>query len=77
MVGGSAGLNVAAAIKLASTLEGPATIVTVSPDSGVKYLSKIYNSEWLKANGFEGVQYNQRSTPINSQNDLSSNENLP
>ena len=43
MVGGSSGLNVAAALKFASTLDGPANIVTVCPDAGVKYLSKIYN----------------------------------
>ena len=56
MVGGSSGLNVAAALKIASTLDGPANIVTVCPDAGVKYLSKIYNQNWLKQNGFEGVQ---------------------
>jgi len=55
MVGGSSGLNVAAALKFASTLDGPANIVTVCPDAGVKYLSKIYNQNWLKQNGFEGV----------------------
>ncbi len=43
MVGGSAGLNVVAAIKLAASIQGPAIIVTVAPDAGVKYLSKIYN----------------------------------
>ncbi|KAL4455400.1 hypothetical protein ABPG74_012552 [Tetrahymena malaccensis] len=55
MVGGSSGLNVAAALKLASTLDGPATIVTVCPDAGVKYLSKIYSQAWLEQNGFEGI----------------------
>ncbi|EGR27120.1 hypothetical protein IMG5_201450 [Ichthyophthirius multifiliis] len=53
MLGGSAGLNVVAALQLASSLEGPATIVTVAPDTGVKYLSKIYNLQWLKNNGFK------------------------
>lgn len=56
MVGGSSGLNVAAAIKLASTLEGPANIVTVCPDAGVKYLSKIFSDKWLEQNGLQGVQ---------------------
>ena len=48
--GGSSGLNVFAALRLAETIEGPCTIVTVMPDLGVKYLTKIYNDEWLKAN---------------------------
>jgi len=29
-------------------MEGPAKIVTVIPDSGFKYLSKIFNPQWLK-----------------------------
>lgn len=60
MVGGSSGLNVAAAIKLASTLEGPANIVTVCPDAGVKYLSKIYSETWLEQNGMQGVQNSEQ-----------------
>jgi cystathionine beta-synthase/cysteine synthase A len=48
MGGGSTGANVWGALKLASMLEAPATIVTIAPDSGVKYLSKIYNDEWMK-----------------------------
>eukprot|EP00466_Bigelowiella_natans_P001953 jgi/Bigna1/92778/estExt_fgenesh1_pm.C_680001 len=48
LAGGSGGLNVFAASKLAEELDEPATIVTVLPDSGIKYLSKIYNEEWLK-----------------------------
>jgi len=50
MVGGSAGLNVAAAVKIAEQCTGPATIVTVLCDLGVKYLSKVYNDDWLVQN---------------------------
>lgn len=49
-VGGSAGLNVHAAVQLANTLEGPATIVTLLCDTGVKYLSKVFNESWLAEN---------------------------
>ena len=49
--GGSSGLNVFAALQLASSLTKPCTIVTVLPDIGIKYLSKVYNAEWLEANG--------------------------
>lgn len=50
MAGGSSGANVWAAIELAKTLKGPATIVTVLPDGGIKYLSKMYNDDWMKEN---------------------------
>lgn len=54
LAGGSTGANIWGALKLAALLEGPATIVTVAPDSGVKYLSKIYNDEWMRENGLLG-----------------------
>lgn len=53
LCGGSSGTNVAGALKLAATLEGPATIVCVLCDHGLKYLSKIYSDEWMIANGFK------------------------
>lgn len=49
LAGGSSGANVWAAVKIAEELTKPTTIVTVLPDSGVKYLSKIYNDEWMNA----------------------------
>ena len=53
MVGGSAGGNVHAAIELARGLEGPAVVIAVMPDSGVKYLSKIFNDEWMGEKGYK------------------------
>jgi cystathionine beta-synthase/cysteine synthase A len=50
--GGTAGANVWAALQLASRLAEPAVIVTVCPDNGAKYLSKMYNDEWMKEKGF-------------------------
>lgn len=50
LVGGSSGANVWAAIEIAKTLKEPATIVTILPDGGVKYLSKIFDNEWMKQN---------------------------
>lgn len=49
LAGGSSGANVWAAMELAKKLKNPATIVTVLPDGGVKYLSKMYNDEWMKS----------------------------
>lgn len=52
MVGGSAGGNVWAALEVAKRMEAPAKIVTIIPDSGFKYLSKMFNPVWLKEKGF-------------------------
>lgn len=48
LAGGSSGANVWAALKLAASLTTEATIVTILPDHGIKYLSKFYNDEWMK-----------------------------
>ncbi|MEP9410049.1 MAG: cysteine synthase family protein [Candidatus Brocadia sp.] len=50
--GGSSGSAVWAAIELASEIKENKRIVVILPDSGDRYLSKIYNDEWMKANGF-------------------------
>lgn len=57
LVGGSAGMAVAAAIKyaLANSLDESQTIVVLAPDSGRSYLDKIFNDEWMRANGFADV----------------------
>lgn len=47
LVGGSAGLNVHAAVELANSMDTPCTIVTILCDMGIKYLSKVYDNEWL------------------------------
>jgi cystathionine beta-synthase len=52
LVGGSSGTAAVAAIKLAKTLPDDAVLVVVFPDSGRGYMSKIFNDEWMIANGF-------------------------
>lgn len=54
LAGGSSGANVWAALQLAETLKQPATIVTILPDSGLKYLSKFFNPKWLEAHHIKG-----------------------
>ncbi len=49
LLGGSSGINVAGAIRLAQALGPGKTIVTVLCDSGSRYQSKLYNPEFLKA----------------------------
>lgn len=48
LAGGSSGANVWAAIEVAKKLTKPTTIVTMIPDGGIKYLSKMYDDEWMK-----------------------------
>ncbi|MFK7958052.1 MAG: cysteine synthase A [Lysobacterales bacterium] len=48
LLGASAGLNVAGAIRLARRLGPGHTIVTILCDSGARYQSKLYNIEFLK-----------------------------
>ncbi len=50
--GGSSGAAVWASLKLAKNIKGDKLIVTILPDSGSRYLSKFYNDEWMKQNGF-------------------------
>ena len=52
LVGGSSGTAAVAAIKLAKTLPPEAVLVVMFPDSGRGYMSKIFNDEWMIANGF-------------------------
>ncbi|MFT8797482.1 cysteine synthase A [Zymomonas mobilis] len=48
-VGLSSGINIAGAIKLAKELGPGKTIVTILADSGLRYLSTLYNRHWLIA----------------------------
>ncbi len=51
-VGGSAGLIVHLALKVARELDDPdALVVAILCDTGERYLSKLYNEEWLEENG--------------------------
>ena len=50
-VGGSSGLIVHVAIQLAKSLDDPeALIVAILPDTGERYLSKLYSDEWMREN---------------------------
>ncbi len=50
-VGGSTGVNVVAALDVARRSDDPkAMVVTVLADTGERYLSKVYNEEWLREN---------------------------
>ena len=48
ILGGSSGINIAGAIKLAKQMGPGKTIVTILCDHGKRYASKIFNKEFLK-----------------------------
>ncbi len=50
-LGGSTGINIVGAVKLAETLGPGHTVVTMLCDYGQRYQSKIYNPEFLRAKG--------------------------
>ena len=50
-VGGSSGLIVHVAMQLARRVDDPnALIVAILPDTGERYLSKVYSDEWMREN---------------------------
>jgi cystathionine beta-synthase len=61
LAGGSCGTALVAALTVARELTdagaGPeAVVVVLLPDSGRQYLSKLYNDEWMRANGMLGSE---------------------
>jgi cystathionine beta-synthase len=52
LVGGSSGLAVAAALKVAAGAKPDDVIVVLLPDGGRGYLSKIFNDDWMADYGF-------------------------
>ncbi len=50
-LGGSSGVNVAGAIRLAKTLGPGHTIVTILGDFGARYMSKLFNPAFLRQKG--------------------------
>ncbi len=52
LVGGSTGTALWACLQLAPELRASDVVVTLIPDSGRGYLSKLYNEEWMADHGF-------------------------
>jgi cysteine synthase A len=51
LLGGSSGINIAGAMRLARELGPGKTIVTILCDSGARYASKLFNPNFLKEKG--------------------------
>lgn len=52
LVGGSAGLALHAALQVAQRGAPDDVVVVILPDTGRGYLSKLFNDEWMRQNGF-------------------------
>jgi cystathionine beta-synthase len=57
--GGSCGAAVMGAIKYARASKTPKRILVLLPDNAQKYLSKIFNDDWMRSNGFLNEHENE------------------
>jgi cystathionine beta-synthase len=65
--GGSSGLLVHTAVEVARDVHDPdAFVVTLLPDWGERYLSKTYDDDWMRENGF--MERPRRSTVLEAVN---------
>jgi cysteine synthase A len=63
-LGGSSGINVAGAIRLAKDLGPGHTIVTVLADYGTRYQSKLFNPAFLRSKGLPVPAWMERKVEI-------------
>jgi cystathionine beta-synthase len=60
--GGSSGAAMAGAVKAAEGLGPERLMVVVFPDSGDRYLSKVFNDDWMREHGF--LEFDRRRAPV-------------
>jgi cysteine synthase A len=63
-LGGSSGINVAGAIRLAKELGPGHTIVTILADYGTRYQSKLFNPEFLRQKGLPVPAWMERRPSV-------------
>jgi cysteine synthase len=63
-MGGSTGINIAGAIRLAKELGPGKTIVTILADYGTRYQSKLFNPEFLREKGFPVPAWLERKVEV-------------
>lgn len=63
-LGGSSGINVAGAIRLAKELGKGATIVTVLADYGTRYQSKLFNPDFLRSKNLPVPAWLERKSDV-------------
>ncbi len=63
-LGGSSGINIAGAIRLANDMGPGKTIVTILADYGTRYQSKLFNPEFLRSKKLPMPEWLERKTDI-------------
>ena len=63
-LGGSSGINIAGAIRLAKDLGPGKTIITILADYGTRYQSKLFNPEFLRSKKLPVPEWLERKTDI-------------
>ncbi len=63
-LGGSSGINIAGAIRLARELGPGHTIVTVLTDYGTRYQTKLFNPEFLRSKGLQVPSWLERRSTL-------------
>ena len=63
-MGGSTGINVAGALRLAKDMGPGHTIVTILADFGTRYQSKLFNPQFLRQKGLPVPQWLERKTSV-------------
>ena len=64
VLGGSSGINIAGAVRMASDLGPGHTIVTILCDYGTRYQSKLFNPDFLRSKGLEVPDWMETSRDI-------------
>jgi cysteine synthase A len=64
LLGGSSGINIAGAMRLARELGPGHTIVTILCDGGARYASKLFNIEFLRSQNLPTPSWLGAKTPI-------------
>jgi cystathionine beta-synthase len=59
--GGSSGSAIAAAMRYSQNLSDDRLVVVILPDSGSRYLSKVFDDKWMRENGFLEVEWGEVS----------------
>ena len=60
--GGSSGAAMAGAVKAAEGLGPERVMVVIFPDSGSRYLSKVFSDDWMRENGF--LEFDRRRVAV-------------
>jgi cystathionine beta-synthase len=57
--GVSSGSAMSAAVRYSRTLDPDRLVVVILPDSGSRYLSKVFDDKWMRENGFLDAEWNE------------------